>query len=90
MLLYGRTTTHCYHIRCKHANALHQCQEIKMSLSISFVLSHVQVHRISKEEAAYKLCIVKKVSVGPKGIPYLTTSDGRTIRYRNAITCLHW
>jgi len=45
------------------------------------VKGRYKVHRISKEEAAYKLCIVKKVSVGPKGIPYLTTSDGRTIRY---------
>merc|ERR1711955_149277 len=39
------------------------------------VKGRYKVHRISKEEAAYKLCIVKKVSVGPKGIPYLTTSD---------------
>merc|ERR1719374_64369 len=45
------------------------------------VKGRYKVHRISKEEASYKLCIVKKVSVGPKGIPYLTTSDGRTIRY---------
>lgn len=29
----------------------------------------------------YKLCKVKKVSVGPKGVPFLVTSDGRTIRY---------
>nr|XP_045616479.1 40S ribosomal protein S4-like [Procambarus clarkii] len=29
----------------------------------------------------YKLCKVKKVSVGPKGVPFLVTSDGRTLRY---------
>jgi small subunit ribosomal protein S4e len=29
----------------------------------------------------YKLCRVKKASVGPKGVPYLLTHDGRTIRY---------
>ena len=29
----------------------------------------------------YKLCKVKAVAVGPKGVPYLVTSDGRTIRY---------
>merc|ERR1712096_25299 len=45
------------------------------------VKGRYKVHRITKEEAAYKLCVVKKVSVGPKGIPYLTTTDGRTIRY---------
>ena len=29
----------------------------------------------------YKLCKVKRVSVGPKGVPYITTHDARTIRY---------
>ncbi|KAJ3630120.1 hypothetical protein Zmor_027047 [Zophobas morio] len=39
------------------------------------------IHRISPEEATYKLCKVKKVAVGPKAVPYLVTHDGRTIRY---------
>jgi len=39
------------------------------------------VHRISNEEAKYKLCKVRKVSVGPKGVPFVVTHDGRTIRY---------
>jgi len=39
------------------------------------------LHRITAEEAKYKLCRVRKVAIGPKGIPYLTTFDGRTIRY---------
>jgi len=39
------------------------------------------VHRITHEEAKYKLCRVTKVSVGPKGVPMLHTNDGRTIRY---------
>ncbi|KAI3404684.1 hypothetical protein KGF56_002518 [Candida oxycetoniae] len=39
------------------------------------------VHRISAEEAAYKLGKVKKVQLGKKGIPYVVTHDGRTIRY---------
>lgn len=39
------------------------------------------VHRITKEEAQYKLCKVKKLLVGPKGVPMLVTHDGRTIRY---------
>jgi len=39
------------------------------------------VHRITASEAAYKLCRVKAVSTGPKGVPYLHTNDGRTIRY---------
>jgi len=39
------------------------------------------VHRITKEEAKYKLCKVKKTLVGPKGVPMIVTHDGRTIRY---------
>lgn len=57
------------------------------------------LHRITKEEAAYKLCRVirvargKKASIGripgAKGqagvIPYLVTHDGRTIRFADPI-----
>lgn len=39
------------------------------------------VHRISSEEAKYKLCKVRRVQTGPKNIPFLTTHDGRTVRY---------
>lgn len=39
------------------------------------------VHRISADEASYKLGKVKRVQLGKKGIPYLVTHDGRTIRY---------
>jgi len=39
------------------------------------------IHRITKEEASYKLCKVKKVQLGAKGVPYVVTHDGRTIRY---------
>jgi small subunit ribosomal protein S4e len=38
-------------------------------------------HRITKEEAAYKLCKVRRVELGKLGIPYLVTHDARTIRY---------
>jgi len=41
------------------------------------------IHRISPEEAAYKLCRVKKVMLGKNGIPFLVTHDGRTVRYPN-------
>lgn len=45
------------------------------------VKGRFSVHRITKEEAKYKLCKVKKVLVAPKGVPMLVTHDGRTIRY---------
>ena len=45
------------------------------------VRGRFNVHRISKEEATYKLARVKKVSTAPGGVPYVVTHDGRTIRY---------
>lgn len=39
------------------------------------------IHRITQEEASYKLGKVKQVKIGQKGIPYCVTHDGRTIRY---------
>jgi len=39
------------------------------------------MHRITKEEASYKLCKVTKLQVGSKGVPNVVTHDGRTIRY---------
>lgn len=39
------------------------------------------IHRITTEEAKYKLLKVKKTQVGAKGIPFIVTHDGRTIRY---------
>eukprot|EP00439_Symbiodinium_sp_Y106_P033504 s3416_g4.t1 len=39
------------------------------------------LHKVAKEEAQYKLCRVKRVTRGPKGVPYAQTHDGRTIRY---------
>merc|ERR1719389_1563025 len=39
------------------------------------------LHKLAKEEASYKLCTVKKVFRGLKGVPYAVTHDGRTIRY---------
>jgi len=39
------------------------------------------IQRITPAEAAYKLCKVRKTAVGAKSVPYLSTSDGRTIRY---------
>jgi small subunit ribosomal protein S4e len=47
------------------------------------------VQRISPAEAKYKLCKVKKVSVGPKVVPFLTTHDGRTIRYPDPSIKIH-
>ncbi|KAJ2933158.1 hypothetical protein H1R20_g3938, partial [Candolleomyces eurysporus] len=39
------------------------------------------IHRITPEEAAYKLLKVRRVAVGARGVPHVVTHDGRTIRY---------
>lgn len=38
-------------------------------------------HSIRAEEAAYKLCRVRKIIVGTKGVPCAITHDGRCLRY---------
>uniref|UniRef100_A0AC35UDG0 40S ribosomal protein S4 n=1 Tax=Rhabditophanes sp. KR3021 TaxID=114890 RepID=A0AC35UDG0_9BILA len=38
-------------------------------------------HRITKQEGNIKLVKVKSVYMGPKGVPMLSTHDGRSIRY---------
>jgi len=39
------------------------------------------IHRITPEEGKFKLLKIRKVAVGLKGVPYVNTHDGRTIRY---------
>jgi len=39
------------------------------------------LHRITEEETNFKLLKVKRSMLGPKGIPFISTHDGRTIRY---------
>lgn len=39
------------------------------------------LHRIGREEAAYKLCRINKVYTTAKAIPAAVTHDGRTLRY---------
>lgn len=40
-----------------------------------------RLHSVRDEESKFKLCKVRSVQFGQKGIPYLNTYDGRTIRY---------
>merc|ERR1712002_489412 len=47
------------------------------------------VHRITPQEAKYKLCKVRDIKLGPKGVPFLYTADGRTIRYPDPIIKRH-
>jgi len=47
------------------------------------------IQRISPTEAKYKLCRVRNVQVGPKGVPFLVTDDSRTIRYPDPLIKSH-
>jgi small subunit ribosomal protein S4e len=39
------------------------------------------IHRITAEEATYKLLKVRRVAIGAGAVPHVVTHDGRTIRY---------
>merc|ERR1712139_268306 len=45
------------------------------------VKGRFQAVRINEAEAKFKLCKVKRKSIGKNNIPYIVTHDGRTIRY---------
>merc|ERR1712031_21746 len=45
-----------------------------------FVLHRLNNNKYA-DENTFKLCRVNKLAMGAKGIPYVTTHDGRTIRY---------
>jgi len=47
------------------------------------------IHRITAEEAKYKLSKVRRVQVGTKGVPSVVTNDGRTIRYPDPLVKVH-
>lgn len=47
----------------------------------SQIRGRFSVHAVSTEEAKFKLCRIKSVSMGAKSVPYMVTHDGRTIRY---------
>merc|ERR1712088_1239759 len=47
------------------------------------------VHRITAEEARYKLCKITKQGVAQKGVPFVVTHDARTIRYPNPDIKVH-
>lgn len=39
------------------------------------------LHKVHPDEATYKLCRIKKISIGLRGVPTAVTHDGRTLRY---------
>ncbi|XP_015769507.1 PREDICTED: 40S ribosomal protein S4, X isoform-like [Acropora digitifera] len=47
------------------------------------------VHRITEEEAQYKLGQVRRVGTGAKAVPYIVTHDARTIRYPDPLISVH-
>jgi len=54
-----------------------------------FVLHRLTGNKALAKESQYKLCRVQRVAVGAKGVPYVTTHDGRTIRYPDPLAKLH-
>jgi len=54
-----------------------------------FVLHRLNGNKALAKENQYKLARVLRVAVGAKGVPYITTHDGRTIRYPDPLAKLH-
>ena len=56
--------------------------QVRLKLSIGqCAQGRFVVHRISPEEASYKLVKVRRLQVGKGKVPFIATHDGRTIRY---------
>jgi len=47
------------------------------------------LHKVGDTEAGYKLCAIKKLLFGAKGVPQAMTHDGRTLRYVNPDVQVH-
>jgi len=45
------------------------------------VKGRYQAHKIDAKEAQFKLCKIKRKTMGPNKVPFIVTHDGRTIRY---------
>merc|ERR1712031_93035 len=54
-----------------------------------FVLHRLNGNKALAKENQYKLARVLRVAVGAKGVPYITTHDGRTIRYPDPLAKIH-
>merc|ERR1712178_218063 len=67
--------------RLKYALNGREVKQIVMQRLVNDTKGRFPVHRITEEEAGYKLGKVKRVQLGKGGIPFLVTHDARTIRY---------
>ena len=43
------------------------------------------LHKVVREKVSYKLCHVKKVLRGPKGMPHCAAHDSRTLHYSDLV-----
>ena len=78
-LLYdvkGRFTTHRIHSDEAKVSSIRNIMKLEQLLIVMFSFQ-------------YKLCRIKRVAVGAKGIPYCVTHDGRTIRYPDPVLGVH-
>merc|ERR1719219_1365087 len=47
-------------------------------------------HRVGEDEAAYKLCKIKRVAVGKNSVPYVVTHDARTYSSSHYYSSCHY
>ena len=53
------------------------------------VRGRFSIHRVTQDEAKYKLCRIKALEMGNKKVPYIVTHDGRTIRYPDPMVAVN-
>merc|ERR1712070_527150 len=81
--------------RLKYALTKKEVQQILMQRLVKvdgkgrFVLHRLNGNKALAKENQYKLARVLRVAVGAKGVPYITTHDGRTIRYPDPLAKIH-
>eukprot|EP00922_Rhytidocystis_sp_ex-Travisia-forbesii_P006972 GHVS01010197.1.p1 GENE.GHVS01010197.1~~GHVS01010197.1.p1 ORF type:complete len:251 (+),score=20.16 GHVS01010197.1:151-903(+) len=72
-------TDHCYPVGFMDVITIEKTQERFRMLYDN--KGRFVPHKIRAEEAQYKLCRIKRVSLGPKAVPCAVTHDGRTLRF---------
>merc|ERR1712093_149582 len=67
--------------------------KLRECLPLVLILRNRLKYRLNNKnfskEKDFKLCRVQRVSVGAKGVPNITTHDGRTIRYPDPLAKMH-
>merc|ERR1711907_28784 len=77
-----------YALTCKEVQQILMQRLIKVDGKVRYVIHRLN-HKNFPTENQFKLCRIAKVSVGAKNVPYVSTHDGRTVRYPDPNAKMH-